>query len=700
MGRKALGEKALTKAEKQRRYRARLSAEKKKKFTDEDRLRHQLKRADIKSNATNYEEYKEKQRLQKRKQREDKIEEEEEQTAISTSMHAAALSRSLKKLKKNLPRTKTQQRVVAKALFEDTITLTPKKKKLLSNWARVTVNAPQGRPNILNDEKKNLIEQFLCRNDISYTLPGRNNQVYLRKVDGVSQFLPKRYLLWTFQELHNLLKNEENLDDIRLSSLYRYIKTKKQFIQLSKIPEVSCLCPDCENFELLCQGINNCCPDVNLEVKCYDFLNMVACQPITEECCNGSCKKCPELDMENLKDYEAITFTKWFKGNKYYEKSSTTESGENVSNALAEQIMYIRGHYYRKRVQAKEYVRQIENLKEGEVLIHVDYSENYKNKQQNEIKAAYYGQGTFSIYTVVVYTKNVEVRSKSMALVTEENDHSCNVSYALNQYILHSLREEQNITTAIFWSDGCASQFRSQYAFFMLTKFDPDLKVQWHFFEANHGKGAVDGVGGTVKHAVYRHVLSGRVVIKTPQQFAEYADSILEKVSVVYLEQSDLELQHHNECREQAIYIKGTLKVHFVDRVVTPDSILLKFFSTSTSSIPINEVKFNNNIPALPNNIVINANTEYQEGDYCLVQFEGELWPGQITKENSNNTFRIRCYEKAEAPLGSTWRWPKRTDEQEYRMEEVIKKINTPEDVPGTLRNLVVRIPELEHIWG
>ena len=47
-----------------------------------------------------------------------------------------------------------------------------------------------------------------------------------------------------------------------------------------------------------------------------------------------------------------------------------------------------------------------------------------------------------------------------------------------------------------FWSDGCASQFRSQYAFYMLTKFNRDINIQWNFFEANHGNGAVDGIGG------------------------------------------------------------------------------------------------------------------------------------------------------------------------------------------------------------
>ena len=109
-------------------------------------------------------------------------------------------------------------------------------------------------------------------------------------------------------------------------------------------------------------------------------------------------------------------------------------------------------------------------------MIHVDYSGNHK--QQNEIKAAYYGQG-----------KTV---CKSYALATEENDHSCNVSFALNHIIICQISSEYCVSTNNFWSNGCASQFRSQYAFYMLSKFDPILNLEWHFFEANHGKGGIE----------------------------------------------------------------------------------------------------------------------------------------------------------------------------------------------------------------
>ena len=49
-------------------------------------------------------------------------------------------------------------------------------------------------------------------------------------------------------------------------------------------------------------------------------------------------------------------------------------------------------------------MKQIE-VKDGEAIIHTDYSENYKNKEHNGIKSAYYGQGQFSLFTVCIYMK-------------------------------------------------------------------------------------------------------------------------------------------------------------------------------------------------------------------------------------------------------------------------------------------------------
>ena len=47
----------------------------------------------------------------------------------------------------------------------------------------------------------------------------------------------------------------------------------------------------------------------------------------------------------------------------------------------------------------------------------------------------------------------------------------------------------------------------------MIAKYDSNMKIEWYYFEANHGTGPVDGIGGSVKHAVYRNVHSKKVII-------------------------------------------------------------------------------------------------------------------------------------------------------------------------------------------
>ena len=82
-----------------------------------------------------------------------------------------------------------------------------------------------------------------------------------------------------------------------------------------------------------------------------------------------------------------------------------------------------------------------------------------------------------------------------------------------------------------------------QFAFFMLSKSDHSINNEWNNFEANHGKDVADEIGGTVKHAVYSHVLTNRVVIKSPKQFVEYANEILPKITVQNEDNESMELK-------------------------------------------------------------------------------------------------------------------------------------------------------------
>ena len=60
------------------------------------------------------------------------------------------------------------------------------------------------------------------------------------------------------------------------------------------------------------------------------------------------------------------------------------------------------------------------------MLVHVDFAESYRNDQQNEIKSAYFGNQSFSLFTSCCYFKGVtsEIRNKRIVAVTENSDHN------------------------------------------------------------------------------------------------------------------------------------------------------------------------------------------------------------------------------------------------------------------------------------
>ena len=186
------------------------------------------------------------------------------------------------------------------------------------------------------------------------------------------------------------------------------------------------------------------------------------------------------------------------------------------------------------------------------LLIHLDYSENYKSKHQNEIQSAYFGNKSFSLYTACTYYKQGDIVQKlPITVTTEESDKSRVTSLScVNKVINHSIEKiQQPIETVFIVSDGCASQFRSRYVFSLLTHMQPYINIEWHYNEAHRGKGPMDGIGGTVKNLVYRRVLSGHVVINTPKEFANFADQIT-SVDCLFLENTEL--------------LPSTLKIHKV----------------------------------------------------------------------------------------------------------------------------------------
>ena len=85
-----------------------------------------------------------------------------------------------------------------------------------------------------------------------------------------------------------------------------------------------------------------------------------------------------------------------------------------------------------------------------------------------------------------------------------------------------------------YFSNGAASQYKNKYDFLNLInhKNDFGINAEWHFFATSHGKGACDGIGGTVKrHAYFTSLQKDTdLLLTSPERLFQWAKQFFKKI--------------------------------------------------------------------------------------------------------------------------------------------------------------------------
>lgn len=233
-----------------------------------------------------------------------------------------------------------------------------------------------------------------------------------------------------------------------------------------------------------------------------------------------------------------------------------------------------------------------ENIEPGTAIIHVDYSESYRNKQQDEIQSAYFGQSSFSIFTACAYYKadnsDDPLVKRSLTIVSESSDHSRVASMSCVKMVIEEIEKSIALTKVIAWSDGMGAQFRSRFVFKILSEYRPDLDLEWHFNEAHHGKGPMDGIGGTIKNVVYRKVKTNKVIVNSAKEFQEAASKFVPSITSLF--QTEEMLIKEPENIEAAPKIPDTLKIHKWHRKILQNGACkISFYFLSNDHLPYTE---------------------------------------------------------------------------------------------------------------
>lgn len=116
-----------------------------------------------------------------------------------------------------------------------------------------------------------------------------------------------------------------------------------------------------------------------------------------------------------------------------------------------------------------------------------------------------------------------KLQHRSFVVVSDEMSHSATTVHGILNKIIPLLKEiDPEVTFIHYWTDGPTSQYRNIYLH-GCKSYIYDIVARWNYFEAGHGKGPCDGLGGTTKIMADEAIRSVRVVIQDSKDFYNWA---------------------------------------------------------------------------------------------------------------------------------------------------------------------------------
>lgn len=143
-------------------------------------------------------------------------------------------------------------------------------------------------------------------------------------------------------------------------------------------------------------------------------------------------------------------------------------------------------HFFINRVQSQHFQNIKEILVDDEVIIQIDFAENFAIFSQDEIQEAHFSYSQVTIFTVCVWTKG---STKTFSIISDDLTHDKYCVWTFLRTLLDTLMSGiSSLKRICIFSDGCTSQFKNKYVLssIILLQTLYGIVITWTFFATSH----------------------------------------------------------------------------------------------------------------------------------------------------------------------------------------------------------------------
>ncbi len=514
----------------------------------------------MKGNAKAYEEHKKKEAERLRKYRTEKKKNANETSDNNVPNQSAFMTpqsfgKAVKRARKQLPESPRKKKAVLRKLVEEVglpASETPTKQK----------TGPK-----VNEELNKKVSDFYNSDDISWQAPGRKDRVIYRSRNEYGkkqkEYVQSRYMLMSLGEAHELaIKEGISISRSKFCSL-----RPKHIKLMEERPHNVCVCVTHENVRMLLEVLKD---HTDLPGCLTKFTDQLVCDSSSKKCMTLQCDLCkhklstckPQGDACEV----TVKYCQWQGTGNDMQKVTVEETVSTAFDELQRQLSAFLIHVYVKRQQKHFFDTQKSKVDGKRCVLHVDFSENATLKGQDEPQSAHWTHSQAGLFTAYIWVSKQS--EESHIVVTDDVHHTKDQVWTFMSSLLEDITRHLNIEVMDVFSDGTSTQFKQKYLFSNLAKWESTfgIKVNWHFFATSHGKGIIDGIGGTVKRSVWRAVRSGNAEASSPYQFYEVAVLRNKNVRFHYISADKVkeESERMRPYWDSVLGVTGTRQVHSV----------------------------------------------------------------------------------------------------------------------------------------
>ena len=273
---------------------------------------------------------------------------------------------------------------------------------------------------------------------------------------------------------------KQRFPDIKVEfSKFAELRPKHCILDGSSGTHAVCMCTIHQNVKLMLTELGLA------EFPTYhDCLSRVMCTPPLSECYLDECESCPRivphrdelLTVLDESDTEQVNYKQWVST----DRSTLETHCASADEFVCEKLEILRPHSFIAKQQASFYSLCKSDLKPGEVLVTLDFSENYSFVLQDAAQRLHWNNAQATIHPFVAYyVESRAVHHLSYVIISDCLHHDTLAVHLFQKHFIQFLRRYLPafcFEKIVYFSDGAASQKKTK----KLCEFVPTPRRFWH----------------------------------------------------------------------------------------------------------------------------------------------------------------------------------------------------------------------------